>query len=413
MEQKELNSHTTPNTPEEPAWSTSKLCTLPKLLQSPGMSEIMSNDWNFIMKNKPEISLEINAESAISSIESIFKNEKVTALMDKYQIIRILHNALIQGLIINLQTKRPIDYFLLDDIYSMITIFTETCLLEYLHSLPDYICSPGVQNNKNNRMKIVKNIVKGESLSLLLESASTTIKKWFSIIANPKTGCTLDYFRHSACIMNEQLFTTSYLSIIIEPTLNAFRRGLECSGYTHNKIDLFSMGENGIYHIDKAIDLFIDNRWLLHVYYKTPEIQEEFKFSEYEKQILLQLCMDLSLVSDVISEIHKLLEDDKEYTDLLLYNTTASNELSRKASFKQKTKLIDSSLKKLLDKSDKSDSIKNYVIDRVKEYKSLIEEKDKRTLKKQKRNRVIRATLAVSSAIMGFLAVYKTVNNRN
>ncbi|EIJ87805.1 hypothetical protein NEPAR05_0700 [Nematocida parisii] len=413
MEQKELNPCNTSNAPEEPTWSTSKQYTEPKLLHSPDMSEIMSNDWNFIMENKPEISLEINTKLAISSIESIFKNEQVAALMDKYQIIRILHNALFQGLTINLHTRKPIDYVLLDDIYSMINIFTETCLLEYLYSQPDYICTQSVLNNKNKRMEIIKNIVKGENLSLFLESTSRSFKKWFSVIANSQTGCTLGYFRHSACIMNEQLFTTSYVSIIIEPTLNAFRRGLEADRYTHNKIDLFSMGEDGIYHIDKAIDLFIDNRWLLHVYYKTPEIQETFKLSEYEKQILLQLYMDLSLVSDVISEIHNLLEDDQEYTDLLC-NTTVSNKLSRKTSFKQKKKLIDSSLKKFIDSSDKSDSIKNYVIGRVGQYKSLIEEKDKLTAKKQKRNKFNKNNiLAALSTAMGVFAFLYKVKTRN
>ncbi|KAI5166673.1 hypothetical protein NEIRO03_1101 [Nematocida sp. AWRm78] len=239
----------------------------------------------------------------------------------------------------------------------------------------------------------ILNIFKDNALLDRIKYTELVCNEWYTSLIQSSGKAYHPYLKYMMFTVNENLLMSFYVREIIENTLCEFFQYY--NEYSSKKtVNLFDKTESGIYKIDYAMDLVMNNLWKIKYYHQFKDEPNNIKFSNYEKGLLYALKTNTSEALDVFSIIREITND---YTDCINYNHIVLNtRIVPKETIFEKSLLelehmlsnVNTRLVLLIENNTLTKPALEYVIDRVNLYISLLNEIIAHKINQKKKKRV-------------------------
>ncbi|KAI5126694.1 hypothetical protein NEPAR08_1540 [Nematocida parisii] len=238
----------------------------------------------------------------------------------------------------------------------------------------------------------ILNIFKDKTLLDKIKYTEIACNKWHTSLIRSSGNAYHPYLKYMMFTVNENLLMSFYVREIIENTLCEFFQYYKEYSST-KEVCLFDKTESGMYKIDCAMDLVMNNLGKIKFYHQFKDEPSNIKFSNYEKGLLYALKTNISEVLDVFSIIREITND---YTDCIDYNHIVLNtRIAPKETIFKKSLLelghmlnnINARLILLIENNTLTMPALEYVIDRVNLYISLLNEIIAHKISQQKKKK--------------------------
>ncbi|EIJ88316.1 hypothetical protein NEPAR06_1051 [Nematocida parisii] len=254
-------------------------------------------------------------------------------------------------------------------------------------------------NNDNTQITINKVVENG-----FLPIVSKRVNAWYAHLLSLPDFDVIEYLTHVRQLFIEHAFINHFNKPIELINLEKFVSMLdeERVDIHGHSINLFERNQNGVYNIDRALELLESNKHNLEIPFCPENSQFYDTLCEQDRNLLLELSKNWIFVKEILSALHKIIDPKNEYVDINyligIHSQTEVQRISMKSPADCHVgNLVDRKvLKKYISGRSYPILISEYISDRVNQFRISVEN----TKPTQYKNFVYKAKNSIRS---GFL----------